>query len=182
MRTARYSVNRRHALRCSVVLVVLAAAALEAQDQPRLSGRWVLETASQSAWEVPRALSVRPSLVRTNERGPMKPFFQDLTVAREFESGTRSETFQISVTGGSVPGVPPDGSPKGPWTQHSVQWEGHALVIESRSRTGPTPESGVWTERREVWSLDPDGRLRLAITTRGSVDAPQSVTLIYRRQ
>jgi hypothetical protein len=173
---------RRHELQCAVVLVLLAAAALEAQDHPRLSGRWVLESASQSASEVPRALSVSLSLVRTNERGPMKPFFQDLTVVREFESGTRSETYPISVTGGRVPGVPPHGSPEVPVIDRSVQWEGHALVIERRGHTGSTPESGVRTERREVWSLDPDGRLRVVITTRASPDAPQTATLIYRRQ
>ena len=174
--------RRRHALQYAVVLVLLAVAAPEAQGQPRLSGRWVLETASHSVSAVPRALAVSLSLVRTNERGPMKPFFQDLTVVREFESGTRSETYQVSATGGSVPGVPPDKSSKVPVTHRSVQWDGHALLIESRSRTDSTAETGVWAEHREVWSLDPDGRLRVAITTRASPDAPQTVTLIYRRR
>lgn len=42
----------------------------------------------------------------------------------------------------------------------------NALVFESGSYTGEASETKVWAERREVWSLDPDGRLRLTVTNR----------------
>ena len=58
---------------------------------------------------------------------------------------------------------------------------GNALVFDSGSYTGQRPETGTWTERREVWSLDDDGRLRLAITTRSSGDGSRDITLVYRR-
>lgn len=112
----------------------------------------------------------------------MEPFFKDMAVEREFESGTYHETFPIGVVGGQAPGLREDGSRKGPWVRRSVKWEGNALVIESSSHAGPSPDEGSWSERREVWSLDPDGRLNLAITTRSSVDGPKTVTAVYRPQ
>ena len=96
-----------------VALLLPAAAALAAQDKPDFSGRWVLEKPSQAGSDIPRALSVRQSLVRTNVRGePMKPFFKDMAVEREFESGTYHETFPIGVVGGQAPGLREDGSRK----------------------------------------------------------------------
>jgi hypothetical protein len=61
-------------------------------------------------------------------------------------------------------------------------WEGNALTIERASHTGPTRETGVWTERREVWSLEAANRLRVAVTSRSSVDDSKTVTLVYRRR
>lgn len=168
---------------CSVVLVVLASTTRAAQDKPDFSGRWILETPAAFAADMPRALSIRQSLVRTTVRGePMKPFVRDITVDREFESGTRSETFLIGVVGGIVPGLREDGSPNGAHVHTAVGWEDNALAIERGSYTGPTPETGAWVERREVWSLEAHGRLRVAITTRSSVDGSKTVILVYRRQ
>jgi hypothetical protein len=74
-----------------------------------------------------------------------------------------------------------DGSPTGAHIQTAVRWEGNALAIERGSRTGPIPETGVWTERREVWSLEVADRFRMAITSRSSVDDSKTVMLVYRR-
>jgi hypothetical protein len=129
--------------------------------------------------DIPQALSVSQSLVRTNVRGePMQPFFKDITVTRVLASSTRSETYHIGGGGGGVS----VGSTGGQRTHYRVAWEEQALVIESGSYTGPIPESGNWAERREVWSLDSGVRLNLAITVRSSVDAPKTVTLVYRRE
>ena len=165
----------------SLTLVMLAAVVLAAQDKPDFSGRWILATGEQSGPDIPRVLSVRQSLVRTTVRGePMEAFFKDIAIAREFETGTRSETYAIGVVGGVVPGLRADGSPNGPHGHHAVNWDQNALVFESGNYTGEIPETGVWAERREVWSLEPNGRLRLTITTRSSVDVSRSVTLMYR--
>ena len=166
----------------SSILVVLAVAALAAQDGTDFSGRWVLVSASQPGPDLPRALSVRQELVRTNVRGePMQPFFKSIAIDRDYESGTRSETHALGVRFGVVPGFARDGGPAGPRGHHAVRWEHNALVFESGSYSGETPGTGAWSERREVWSLQPDGRLSVAITTSGSAETSTTVTLLYRR-
>jgi hypothetical protein len=166
----------------SIALIVLAAVGVAAQNKPDFSGRWVLATPQQSDADVPLALSVRQTLERTTVRGePMEPFFRDITIERQFETSARSETHLIGVQGGVVPGIRAGGGPIGPTAHHAVKWDGNALVFESASYSGQRPETGVWTERREVWSRDPDGRLRVVITTRSSVDAPTETRVVYRR-
>ena len=166
----------------AILLITLTAVSVAAQDKPDFSGRWVLGTPQQSAAEIPLALSVHQSVVRTTVRGdPMEPFFRDITIERQFETGTRSEIHLIGVQGGTVPGLRADGTPNGPTAHQAVKWDGNALVFESGSHTGQRPETGTWAERREVWSLDDDGRLRVSITTRSSGDGSRDITLVYRR-
>jgi hypothetical protein len=169
-----------HTVPYLIVVAVSVVVPLVAQDTSDFSGHWVLESASRSAADTPRALSVTMSLVRTNVRGePMNPFFKDITVVRELANGTSSETYEIGVVGGSLGG---SAAGEFPSRHHRVVWEKQVLIIETGSYTGPTPESGQWTERREAWSLDPEGRLRLAITSRNSGRASSTVTHVYRRQ
>ena len=111
----------------------------------------------------------------------MKSPFRDITIERQFETGTQSATHLIGVQGGTVSGLGADGTPTAPSSHHAVKWDGNALVFESGSYTGRDPETGTWAERREIWSLDADGRLRVAITKRSSGDGPRTVTLLYRR-
>jgi len=165
----------------SVALIMLATVTFAAQGKPDFSGRWILATPWPSDPDIPSALSVRQTLVRTTIHGdPIEPFFRDIAVDRQFESRTRSETDLIGVLGGVVPGIRADGRPNGPTAHRAVKWEGNSLVFETGSYTGQRPETGVWAERREVWSLDPDGRLRVVITSRSSSD-PREITLVYRR-
>jgi hypothetical protein len=165
-----------------VVLTVLVGSSLLAQEQPDFTGRWILESPSRPSPDAPRALSVRQALVSTNIRGePMKPFFKAITIEVEVEGSTRSETHQIGVVGGVVGGLASGGKSDPPRRHHAVRWEANALVFESGSYTGQSPETGMWAERREVWSLDSNSRLRLVITMRSSVDAPRTVALVYRR-
>jgi hypothetical protein len=167
----------------SSILLVHAALVLGAQEKPDFSGRWVLAEPERPGPEVPRALSVRQSLVRTNVRGePMTPYFKDIAVERDFGTVTRSATYAIGVAGGSVSGVVGHNKPAGLRGHHSVKWDGGALVFEIGDYTGEMPGTGEWSERREVWSLDSAGRLRVSITTRGSLDASGTTTVsIYRR-
>ena len=164
-----------------VGLTVLVGASLVAQDGRDFTGRWILESPSRPSPDTPGALSVRQSLVSTNVRGePMRPFFRDITIEREVEGSTRSETHQIGVTGGVV-SAPAAGGKAEPHRHYAVSWDGNALVFDSGSHTGQKPETGVWAERREVWSLDSDGRLHVLITTRTSIDSTKTVALVYRR-
>ncbi len=163
---------------------MLLGAFVQAQDGVDFTGRWVLETPSLASAETPHALSVRQSLVTTNVRGePMRPFFKDITIERQVEGGSRAETHQIGVVGGVVGGLTSTSGTTGSLREHhAVKWDANALVFESGRYTGQSRETGVWTERREVWSLDSDGRLHVVITTRGSSDAPRTVSVLYQRQ
>lgn len=146
----------------SLILLLLAALALVAQDKPDFSGRWVLVASAQPGPETPRAMTVRQPLGRTNVRGePMAPYFKEISIEREFANATRAETHAIGVLGGAVSGTVGTGKPAGSRSHHAITWDGNALVFENGSYTGELPETGGWTERREVWSLDADGRLRV---------------------
>jgi hypothetical protein len=161
----------------AVALSMLAGAFAQAQDGIDFTGRWILDSPSSTSAEAPRALSVRQSLATTNVRGePMRPFFKDITIEREVAGSASAETYQIGVVGGVVGGLGTGGR------HYAVKWEANVLVFENGSYTGQTPETGVWTERREAWSLDLDGRLHVVITTRSSSDAPRTVALVYRRR
>ncbi len=161
---------------------------LTTQGGVDFSGRWILVAPSAATSDAPPVLSVRQSLVTTNVRGePMPPFFKEITVEREVPGGTRAETYQIGVAGGSVRGI--GGGTAAPPQEHfAVRWEGNVLVFERGSYTGRSPETGVWTERREVWSFDADGRLHVVIESRGSTGSdrdPRSrvpATVTPRRQ
>jgi general stress protein 26 len=155
------------------------------QDKPDFSGRWILVSADSPGPDLPRAMTVTQQLVATNVRGEaMTPFFKDIAIERETATGTRSETSTLGVIGGTVGGIVgsiPGASKNTQRSRHSVTWDGTTLVFEHRSETGENYQPGDWTERREAWSLEPDGRLRIVSTTRGSRDQPRTVTSIYRR-
>jgi hypothetical protein len=165
----------------SLILVVLVSSAALAQDKPDFSGRWTLVEPAR-ADDIASVLVVRQTVTRTNVRGePMTPYFKEISIEREFASGRRSETHAIGIVSGFVSGTP--AGPAGPRTHYGVTWDSNALVFEHASYTGEARATGVWSERREVWSLDPDGRLRATITTRGSADVAGTTTnLMYRRQ
>lgn len=158
---------------------LLAGALLSAQGAPDFSGEWVLESGPAGEPGVPESMSITQVPVATTVRGePMPPFFKEVRITR-IGAGTHwSETRQIGLVGGSVSGRV--GGAASRRTHHRVVWEGQSLVFEQGSYTGSSPGTGVWTSRREVWSLDPVGRLRVAVVTRGSDDEPKTVVLVYR--
>ena len=160
----------------SVGLSLFAAVTVAAQERPDFSGRWVLDSARESGPDIPSALAVRQPVPRTTMTG--------ITIERQFASGTTSETHAIGLVGGFVSGVArglrADGSASAKG-HHSVRWEGDSLVFESDSSTEQASGRSVWAERREVWSLQPDGRLRVVVTRRSSLEAPVEVIAVYRR-
>lgn len=159
-----------------IALATTLVAALHSQSQPDFSGTWTLDSAR--APSVPVTISVKQGLVRTDVRGePMAPFFRQIVITR---SG-RTESFDLDSIGGSISGVVH--GPASPRRTHQrVGWENQALVFESGSYTGEVRETGVWTERRETWSMDSEERLRVRISTRGSTIASSDDTQIYRRE
>jgi hypothetical protein len=177
---ARYTPTRDQRLWCAVILFSLIVGPLAAQHQ-QLFGRWLLEPGQDSVSAAPQTVTVRQSLTRTMERGPMKPFFRDITIERAFKTGIRSETYQIGVAGEQLPSVKEDGTPNRV-IDHFVRFEGQSLIIESGSELNKTPKSDGRQEHREAWEIEPDGRLKLTITTRTANAPPETVTYMYRRQ
>jgi hypothetical protein len=166
------------------VLFAVTASVAPAQPGTDFSGRWTLASPLTAMPGVATALVVRQSVRNTNLRGePVQPFFAEISVEHEAEGRTIVETHQIGVIGGSMGGTTADpaGAPRRR-QHHAVRWDGPALVFETGTSTGYVPASGEWTERREAWSLDPEGRLHITITTRGSAEASRTVSLIYRRR
>ena len=153
---------------------------LRAEDQPDFSGSWSLDSEPRGG-HGPQKLLVSQRLVRADARGkPMTPFFKGIAVTRVLAGRTISETHQIGVIGGHVYGDTNGIIP--PRTRHRVYWEHRSLVFEAGTYTRHAPESGDWTGRRQVWDLDPDGRLRMTRSSRSSAHAPPTVVLVYRRR
>ena len=148
------AVKRLVARAAAIAPIMFVGAFAQAPDGVDFTGRWVLESPAPAPAGAPRALSVRQSLVTTNVHGgPMRPFFRDIIIDREVDGATRHETHQIGVVGGVVGGVVlTGGMAENPRGHHAVKWDANALVFESGSCTGQSPETGVWTHRREVWS------------------------------
>jgi hypothetical protein len=170
----------------ALALSLVAGTFLHAQAGVDFSGNWILE--SPATADTPTALSVRQSVTTTTVRGePMQPWFSHISIEREVGGRHRVEEHRIGIRGGVV-GGPVGGRGGDPGTaealrQHfSVTWSANALVFERGSHTGLSPGTGEWTERRETWSLDADGRLHVVISTRGSGEEPRTVAAVYRRQ
>ena len=167
----------------TVSVLMLTAVAVPAQDKPDFSGRWRLIDPDTASADVPRSLAVQQSLVRTNARGePMTPYFKDITISREYAGGSRTETYPLGVVGGVVPGVRPDGTQAGPSAHHATRWQSDTLVFENGLYARAESGARTWSERSESWTLEPDGRLRVTIITRSSVDASRTLTLLYQRR
>ena len=166
------------ALALSLIFCTLA----QAQRGVDFSGRWMLE--SPPSADTPTAIAVAQRVVTTNVRGePMQPFYRDMTIEREIGGRTLVEVRAIGIMGGVVGGLPAGSEvTRDPRQHYSVGWDANDLMFEHGSHTGPVPETGVWTERLERWSLDADGRLHVTITTRSSSEARRTVTAVYRRQ
>ena len=165
-----------------LIVCLLAAVPLAAEDKPDFSGRWTLAATGQTPDAVPLAMTVRQTVARTNVRGePVPPFFKEISIDREFVSGMRTETHSIGIEGGFVSGVVGTGESAGRRAYHAVKWNGGALLFENGNYTSYARETGVWAERRETWSLDSDGRLRVTMSSRSSTYTSDNITLIYQR-
>lgn len=173
------------------VLFAQAGATPGLPPQPDFSGRWTLVTAQPSDAGVAKALNVHQTVRPTNVRGqPMAPFFSTIEIERQFDAATNTETHLIGVGGGTVGGllsarggartIPPPVQ-----SHYAVTWDladSRTLVIENGTYTGDTPGSGDWTERRETWTLQPNGELAITIATSGSTHPARTASATYRRR
>jgi hypothetical protein len=106
-----------------------------------------------------------------------------LSVRREGPSGTTTDTYTIGTIGGVVGGIDRNGTRIAtPSAYFETAWRGDVLTFLTR-RDGPNgPHTGDWSERRESWSLDADGRLRVEIETEAYDHAPRTTVLHYHRE
>jgi hypothetical protein len=160
--------------------------AVQAPSEPDFSGDWKLVSSPPSGADAALAMSVEQPVKRADVYGkPMKPFFSELLVTRDFANGSKTERHYIGAIGGRVGGVVPGGRQAGSSyrSRHSVVWEGRTLVMENSQYTGSESGTGEWDERREEWSFESDGRLRVVITSRSSQSpAASTVTVFYQRR
>jgi hypothetical protein len=159
------------------LFVALIAGSVTAQAKPDFAGRWVLANAGDAGVDVAEELTVS-----TLDTSPVP--LPSLKIERHLKGGVRSETYQIGLVGGVVGGISLNakGEHVAPsQTRHSTTWNGNKLVIATASYSGLTRESGPYTEREEVWSLDDEGRLVIVVTERSSTAARPTLTLMYRR-
>jgi hypothetical protein len=170
---------RHPTLACIVSAAIAIAVSAAAQDQPDVSGRWVLVSSAVADPNAARSLNIRQPVRVTNALGaPMAPYFLELIVEREFADRVTTETHKIGVGGGMVGGIAGGASFQ---SRFSVGWEGPRLVFERSSYSGATRDAGPFWEHIEVWELDSAGMLVVTLTDRASDAAPKSNTVTYRR-
>jgi hypothetical protein len=166
-----------------VALTVLAATVQATPDQPDFSGRWVLDTPALANPDTARRLVVLQPITWTNVFGePMKPAFLSISIRREGVSANSEETRRISVVSGITPGLSKEGLTVGNATREETVWRRDSLVFANSSYGPAGPRTGDWTERREEWSLEPDGRLRVEISAESWKSARRVDVYFYSRE
>jgi len=164
-------------------LALLAATQAAMPEHPDFSGRWVLHTPALANPDTPRRLVVLQPIVRTTVFGdPMKPAFLRISIRRETVSGSNEETRDIGVMGGSVSGLSKDGVSIGNSTSMETVWRGDSLVFANLSYGPNGPRTGDWTERREEWSLERDGSLRIELSVESWNSARRVDVYFYSRE
>lgn len=166
-----------------VALTLLAATVQATQDQPDFSGRWMLDTPALANPDAARRLVVRQPITRTTVFGePMKPAFLSISIWREGVSATSEESRLIGVVTGNTPGLSKEGLAVGNSTREETVWRRSSLVLTNSSYGPDGPRTGDWAERREEWSLEPDGRLRVEISAESWKSARRVHVYFYRRE
>jgi len=147
---------------------VIAAATSEARQAPvDFSGRWVLESGSLP--------SASTELV-VRQRSGLNSVPREVSVTRTGPSGASTETLYVGTVGGTVPGTS-----GGRRTSRQVSWEDSTLVIDIETLGGQPGDRAPSDLRREVWSVTPEGKLKIVITESGPSRTPQTTALIYRQ-
>jgi hypothetical protein len=166
-----------------LVVVLLAGGASQKPTEPDFSGEWVLVTTTGSVSNPARALGVRQTITSTTRRGgPMKPYYSDLRIERQFDAGAVTESYKIGLISGSVSGTASGAtSPQNDRTVVAVKWQGNDLTITTGRYSGSSEQPGPYTEHQEIWSLDANGRLSIRTTDESTGAAVARATVVYQR-
>jgi hypothetical protein len=162
---------------------------LDAQDKPNLSGKWVFDH-DETAPEVKATATTRiaanqrfvpETLWKNGNQGPDFTFTHEgktLKFERSLPDGRVSTTTYV-LDGSETPHRKADlnGQPGAPWTSRS-SWQDSTLQILSVEEgggirmggpRGAGPETfAIKIERKQVFSLSPDGNLISEMSFRGS--------------
>ena len=158
-------------------LVFLTVAATTSQERPDFSGRWILVNPDGSPSNVPRTLSVEASFRRQSVNGtPINPPLVTLRVEPRFGNAIKWATYLIGTSGGVVGGL--SNERLRTESRHSTRWDDDKLVVDFAEYA----DGKLTSEHREVWSLDGQGTLSIAVTDRIVGDAQTTTNLSYRRQ
>lgn len=148
----------------ALILVSLLSGTAVAQQRPDFSGQWILVSspAANAATELTVEFWVSDSS-RPREYVSVERWFGNHSM----------ETFSIVIDSPLVP------APVGSRSGHYAAFEGRTLVIHRATHLLPARE---WaTERTEIWSLTPDGLLRITITDRPTSGEPLTTEALYRK-
>ncbi len=159
----------------ALLLVSLIVAATTSQDRPDFSGTWDLISPILRPENAPQTLVVNATFKRQSVNGiPINPPLVTLAVESRFGNAIRSDTYNVGMIGGFVGGLPrqvPQTS-----SRFSTRWGGAKLIVA----LGNYADGKLMSEHGEVWSLDRQGLLSVAITDHMAGDAPTTTNLIYR--
>jgi hypothetical protein len=163
------------------LLVSVIAGTAVAQEKPDFTAEWILVAPRDGAMDAAPELSVRQWLEHETSVRGVPIDIPHVAIERLFQTGARSESYQIGIVGGVTGGSAGANFP-GVRTQYRVKWDGDRLVIETGRYSGPTRESGPYSEHDEVWSLEAQGTLVMTVTDRGSGTEPRTTQLTYRKR
>jgi hypothetical protein len=158
------------------MILAFVATRIAAQAHADFSGRWMLVAPSPAPANAVRVLVVDWQVMQPSVRGEPRPLvYLHITIRREGAAGVTTDTYPFGLTG-AVMGAPIDRGDR------RATWRGDTLTLLTRRDGWGGSHTGDWSERRESWSLDPDGRLRVEIETEARDRAPRRTVLHYRRE
>jgi len=148
-----------------------------AQERPDFSGTWVLVSPNGAPSNAPQTLAVDASFMRQSVRGtPINPPIVTLTVNPRSGNAVRPGIYTVGISGGTTSGL--RGNSPRTESRNSTRWDGSTLVVDLAYYA----DGKLTSEHGEVWSLDGQGTLSIAVTDRIVGDPSTTATLVYRRQ
>jgi hypothetical protein len=155
--------------------------AANAQPSMDFSGRWVL-TSSGAGSDAPQTMKIEQWMTSLNAYGePISP--GHLRISTEHSAPDGQTTHVREIFGDQKLIVAASTADPAGWHgDYATKWDAGTLTITDRRYTGRSPRTGAWTERREAWSIAPDGTLVIEIITEGSKSTRRKVTCLYKRQ
>ena len=144
-------------------LVALSHTSVTGQNHPDFTGYWTLESPAQQDPDIPPVLGVRLQAGTP----------ESLLIERRYSARIERASHKLNVVGGSVVGTAR--------SLHSARWEGTTLVLVQGAYARNGGGARDWSERREEWTLDQDGKLRVTISMTGAQVNVRQISARYRR-
>ena len=143
----------RTVLAAGVLLIVSGSA--DAQSRPNFSGHWVVVLPQENAGESVDVTHTESTLTEAHGKEHAITHKVDGTQSRNAFPSHDSEIVMLST----------------------AVWVGNTLVVKINT----TYSAGNKVERKQVWSLDADGRLNIEFTDRVNTPAEKVIKLIYKK-